>query len=1223
MADGELAVVFEGLAGDADQAAGNIAESMAKIGEQTADNEEANLARTLDQEAQSAKSFTDIADGDAAAPTPKPSTADSPTTGAGDPTTPSGDEPSIPEHNTDPDGSSKTADGTPTDGDPVDVSTGALLQTQTDLTLAGVLPLVLSRTHKSSYRVGRWFGRTWASTLDQKIEVDGDAVHFAAADAMLLTYPVPADGGAVLPVRGAPWPLRRDDDGGYRITDRRTGQTLHFPAGHGRRRPISAITDRNGNRIDFDHDADGVLTGIRHSAGHHIAVDTEDGRITRLRLTNGTVGDIVLMRYRYDEGGRLTEVVNSSDLAMRFEYDPAGRMTRWEDRNGMWYRFSYDADGRCVRGEGRDGYLSYTFDYDRANRITRSTNSLGHTTTYHLNERLQVVRETDPLGNTTLSEWDTHHRLLTRTDPLGNTTRHTYDADGNLTAITRPDGSTTSAQYDEFGRPTTKVDPFGAVWRREYDEHGNVTTETDPLGATTTYTYDRHGGVATVTDALGNLSRMRTDAAGLMVAISTPTGATTRIARDPFGRAMTVTDPIGGVTRFTWTVEGLPLSRTEPDGATRRWAYDGEGNAVVDIDSMAHRTTTEFNGFDLPTATVGPDGSRLEFGYDTELRLTSITNQLGRVWRYAYDPSGNLVWEIDFDGRARRYAYDPAGRLTERVNGIGDTIHCRHDSLGNTVEQRAGADVATFDYQGEWLMGAANSDADVRFERDAVGRIVAETVNGRTVHTTYDRVGRRVRRRTPTGALTAWEYDPNGRPAAVHTAGHTIRFQHDPAGQETQRTTGAATLTQTWDACRRLRTQALVAHIDDGRPAPTLLQRRSYNYRSDGHVTAAVDQLFGPRTFELDPVGRITAVNRDDRTERYDYDAAGNLTQSGTISYQHDAQGRTTVRQHETSSGESPSWHYGWDAHDRLTAVTTPSGQRWRYRYDPFGRRIAKERLGDDGQVAVERTEFVWDGTVLVEQRHLDRATTWEWLPGAMRPLAQTECRLQGGDADQRRVDEQFYAIVADLVGAPAELVAADGTMAGHADTGVWGAQRVYGNVACPFRFPGQYHDAETGLHYNFARYYDPTAGRYLSSDPIGLAASVNPYAYVPNPMREFDPLGLAPYKILYHGSQDFQGDQFELSAADAGQRPGTPEPGVYLTDDFNRAATGYGRGGTMVRVKVPEDFADSIRQLGGPGGDQPEFFVNTQAGVDILNAGITDVVPTQTAILRFLASDF
>ncbi|MFD8463152.1 RHS repeat-associated core domain-containing protein [Streptomyces antimycoticus] len=61
----------------------------------------------------------------------------------------------------------------------------------------------------------------------------------------------------------------------------------------------------------------------------------------------------------------------------------------------------------------------------------------------------------------------------------------------------------------------------------------------------------------------------------------------------------------------------------------------------------------------------------------------------------------------------------------------------------------------------------------------------------------------------------------------------------------------------------------------------------------------------------------------------------------------------------------------------------------------------------------------------------------------------------------------------------------------------------------CPLRFPGQYADPETGLHYNLFRYYDPETARYLTPDPLGLAPADNPHTYVVNPLTWADPLGL------------------------------------------------------------------------------------------------------------------
>jgi RHS repeat-associated protein len=70
------------------------------------------------------------------------------------------------------------------------------------------------------------------------------------------------------------------------------------------------------------------------------------------------------------------------------------------------------------------------------------------------------------------------------------------------------------------------------------------------------------------------------------------------------------------------------------------------------------------------------------------------------------------------------------------------------------------------------------------------------------------------------------------------------------------------------------------------------------------------------------------------------------------------------------------------------------------------------------------------------------------------------------------------------------------------------GFRRRADHFAAHRRYPGQYADESTGLHYNTFRYYDPELGRYISQDPIGLMGGENLYAYVPNPSAWMDPWG-------------------------------------------------------------------------------------------------------------------
>ena len=103
-----------------------------------------------------------------------------------------------------------------------------------------------------------------------------------------------------------------------------------------------------------------------------------------------------------------------------------------------------------------------------------------------------------------------------------------------------------------------------------------------------------------------------------------------------------------------------------------------------------------------------------------------------------------------------------------------------------------------------------------------------------------------------------------------------------------------------------------------------------------------------------------------------------------------------------------------------------------------------------------------------------------------------------------------------------------DSALAGHQLHTLWGTTTwVTGGASTPLRFPGQYADPETGLHYNNHRYYDPITGAYLTPDPLGLTSAPNPHTYVRNPTVLVDPLGLAPYSLRegYTSSPAFRDD--------------------------------------------------------------------------------------------------
>jgi RHS repeat-associated protein len=864
----------------------------------------------------------------------------------------------------------KTTAQTPTAGDPIDVTTGRMILTHTDAVLPG---LTLERTYRSDYQWGRSFGRSWASTLDQRVIVDGDQVRYLAADGSVLAYPLPAEGDTALPDVGRALPLRRLLGGGWLLTDPTSGRSLVFAPATDTESLLSDVTD-GGVRWSIDRDKFGTPARLRSSAGSAIGFGSFDGQVTELLLPDPDGALVSAYKFGYNGNLELIEVVNSSGDPERFSYLD-GRIVQWEDRNGEWYTYDYDEAGRCVSTDGRGGYLRYRFDYQPG--LTVVTDSVGAVRRYELNDLLQVVAETDALGATTRREWDEAYRLRSEVDPLGRTTAYGYDAEGRRTTITRADGSSSTVAYDERGRAVSWTDFDGSTRNREFDVDGRMLAETDADGMVVGFDLPAENGTETATQA-GPTVVVRNAARSV---ISMTTGdAETLYEYDSLGRVAGMENE-QGVTYFGWTPEGELAWRDNPDGSSEEFVYDGEGNLVETLDATGRRTLMEYGAFDMVTAQIDWDGNRTEYAYDTELRLTTITNPAGETWRYTYDPNGRMIEETDFGGRTQRYAYDAAGQVVEHTNAAGEVTYYTYDLLGQVVERRTGTAVTqlSYDLAGR-IVSAVDADSTIRLERDALGRVVSETVNGNTVVTSYsERFGAVDARIRPSGAVTQWSYDESGRPSVLAAGDRRVRFGYAD-GREVSRTSDAGlTLQQSFDDLGRLAAQRIEGVTD-----------RRYTYDQAHRLIAVHDEVQGDRTIDPDGAGRSDAI-------RYTFDALGRPV---------------------TRSDASGDWQFGWDHQDRLVAVSTPGGDRWLYRYDAFGRRTVKQRVNAKGTM-LEETAFTWSGDLLIEQQHKSRegratTTSWEYHPALAHPIVQV-------------TDGTVHAVVTDGDGVPMDLVGIDG----------------------------------------------------------------------------------------------------------------------------------------------------------------------------------------------------
>ena len=308
--------------------------------------------------------------------------------------------------------------------------------------------------------------------------------------------------------------------------------------------------------------------------------------------------------------------------------------------------------------------------------------------------------------------------------------------------------------------------------------------------------------------------------------------------------------------------------------------------------------------------------------------------------------------------------------------------------------------------------------------------------------------------------------------------------------------------------------------------------KRSYGYDRTGNLTHSTDQRMGTTRFEYDRLGRITQAGN----ELFAFDPAHNIlsddlnavpdnrlkTYNGTT-YYYDDLGNLIHR--ELADGEVQNYFY--DLHDQLVKAEIfkkdGTKETWSYTYDALGRRIGKGRLKNEevsetsfphdlsGNDLENQTRFVWDGSHLLQEIHPDGRYTYIYTDqNSHEPLAQVRdwTTVEGENR------QQIHYFHCDQIGIPREMTDKDGNLLWFGNYTGWGRlkeeTKVTDSAYQPFRLQNQYADRETGLHYNFFRYYEPDAGRFVNQDPIGLYGGENLYWFAPNVQIWVDFLGLA-----------------------------------------------------------------------------------------------------------------
>ena len=794
--------------------------------------------------------------------------------------------------------------------------------------------------------------------------------------------------------------------------------------------------------------------------------------------------------------------------------------------------FDYDAEDNGIPNEN-PGTLLYRIIHKGLTRQNDTLVNYTHATAMTYNSKGQITRIDGPMegtGDVTIYNYDPDHSNLTSIEfPLiGTVTYAGHDAAGRPTEITDVNDVTTTLVYDSRGRVVQTMDQAsGANTYRAYSDDLLVQTA-DADGVTRNFAYDpQTGRLEMETDHEGNTIVYGYD----------PCGNPTGLKRYSAANRVTPT----GRSGWSYAHPDLPgrLYRSyepAPDNDQQdvftQYGYDLAGNINAVTDPTGQTTTYVFDSFNRPVQIIAPDDSTTRMTYDRHGNIATVTDGAGRTTTYQHDDMDRRIAETSEDTGTITYEYNAAGNLTRSEDGRGVSTTFTPDALGRTRQINYPAFdgqpgyAVTYSYDeglgGSGRLTGMNDDSGTtvwdysRYDDQGILNKIS-TIEGYnyTMQTTRTPGGRIIQRTDPSGRTI--DYDRAMCACSVSTItttmdGETVSLLSDIAFRPFGRPTamamgspGSINVINRYDAAGRL----IAAN-------PGTIHSRHYTHDPNGN-TIGIQMPTSPlhnQQVQYDRLNRITTHLGPFGIGSFKYDPAGNRTHESDNGIEHTyhyTDGTHQLERIDTTVGDPVSFSYDsngntssagdriftYNQGNRLVRVDNDEGFIAQYTYNGLGQRAIKTTAA-----GTTHYHYAMDGKLIAETP-----------PGNVG--AHGKSYLYNGNVLLAQADMEsgtIHTVHTNYLGAVHQLSDPNGTITWEALYKPFGEAIVNpgSTTTTPWRLPGQYHDSETGLHYNYYRYYDPTTARYLTPDPIGLAGGINRYAYVQNnPLNLIDPYGL------------------------------------------------------------------------------------------------------------------